>query len=372
MFFHVILTDDCNLCCRYCRGKEFDLLPPGDGLPAIDLSMPSELCYRLEDLYSFLKKDPGSCLIFYGGEPLVRIDMVRKIMDGAPVNRFLIQTNGLLLDELENEYLDRLEAILVSIDGPEEITDLNRGQGTFSRVVENIDKVRRQGFQGEIIARMTVTEGTDIYQAVRYLCSDPACHFSSVHWQIDADFSCNCRQETFKSWISENYIPGIRKLIAEWVLTMEREGYVPRWYPFLQTAEDLLRGESSRLRCGCGYASYTITTDGNICPCPIMVGMKDYYVGHITTADPRNLPVVNLEGACAVCPIYGFCGGRCLYADVTRPWQDEQKQLICSTVHDLKNGIIAALPAISDLISRGTITLQDFAHTRFNGCEIIP
>jgi putative peptide-modifying radical SAM enzyme len=372
MFFHVILTDECNLCCRYCRGKEFEQILSGDDSPAIDLSMPSELSYNLEDLYAFLKKDPRGCITFYGGEPLVRIDLVRKILEGAPVGRFIIQTNGLLLDELETEYLHRLEAILVSIDGPEEITDYNRGKGTFSRAVQNILNVRRRGFQGEIIARITVTERTDIHQAVRYLCSDSPYPFSSIHWQIDADFSSNCRQESFQSWVSENYNPGIRKLIADWVLVMEQEGYVPRWYPFLQTTEDILKGESSRLRCGCGYASYTITTDGHICPCPIMVGMKDYYVGHITTADPLNLPVMGLEGACTGCPIYGFCGGRCLYADVTRPWQGEQKKLICSTVHELRNGIIAALPAISDLIRRGTITLNDFEHTRFNGCEIIP
>jgi sulfatase maturation enzyme AslB (radical SAM superfamily) len=84
------------------------------------------------------------------------------------------------------------------------------------------------------------------------------------------------------------------------------------------------------------------------------------------------LSVVHLEGSCRVCPIYGFCGGRCLYADIIRPWQAEHKKLICSTVHDLKNAIIAVLPAISDLITQGTITMQDFAHTRYNGCEIIP
>jgi putative peptide-modifying radical SAM enzyme len=348
------------------------MLLSGDDSPSVDFFMPAELSYNLDDLYSFLKKDPEVCLTFYGGEPLMRTDLIMEIMDNAPVERFFIQTNGLLLDELENEYLDRLEAILVSIDGPESITDLNRGQGTFSRVMENVLKVRRGGFEGEIIARMTVIEGTDIYEAVHFLLSDPLCQFSSVHWQIDADFSRNCRQESFLSWISDNYRPGIRKLISEWVLTMEREGYVPRLYPFLQTTEDLLRGQSSRLRCGCGYASYTITTDGHICPCPIMTGMKDYYVGHITSADPRQLPVVHLEGRCSVCPIYSFCGGRCLYADITRPWQADEKKLLCSTVHDLRNEIIAVLPAISDLITQGTITLQDFAHTRYNGCEIIP
>jgi uncharacterized protein len=372
MFFHVILTDDCNLCCRYCKGKEFESLVPGDDSLTIDSSLPADLSYDLEDLFSFLKKDPDTCVTFYGGEPLIRIDLVRAIMDNAPVNRFMLQTNGLFLDELGSKYVNRLETILVSIDGPEMVTDQNRGKGTFSRVIENILKIRREGFNGELIARMTVTEGADVNQAVRYLDSNPVCCFSSVHWQIDADFSDNCRIEDFSFWIAETYIPDVRKLIYEWVLIMEREGRVARWYPFLQTTEDLLLHQGTELRCGCGYANYTINTDGHIGPCPVMVGMKDFYIGHISTADPRTLPIVRLSGTCTGCDILDFCGGRCLYADIVRPWKEEQKILICSAVRALQEGIVEALPVISALIREKKISMEDFAHTRFNGCEIIP
>ncbi len=372
MFFHVILTDDCNLCCRYCRGKEFEMLIAGDDFHAIDSSLPAELSCDLKNLYSFLKKDPGGCVTFYGGEPLMRKDLIRTIMDNTPQTRFMIQTNGLLLKELGREYVNRMETILVSIDGPEEITDQNRGKGTFSRVTENIRCIRREGFAGELIARMTVTEGSDVCKAVRYLDSNPICSFHSVHWQIDADFSDNCRLENFATWLADTYMPGIRELISEWVLIMEQEGRVARWYPFLQTAEDLLLGQRSGLRCGCGYANYTINTDGHIGPCPVMVGMKNFYVGHIMTADPRSLPVVEMSGSCTGCDILDFCGGRCLYADITRPWKEEQKTLLCSAVRDLREGLLEVLPAISELIQEGTITREDFVHTRFNGCEIIP
>jgi uncharacterized protein len=372
MFFHVILTDDCNLCCRYCRGREFDALIPRDSFHAIDSSLPAELSYDLKDLYSFLKRDPGACVTFYGGEPLMRMDLIRTIMDKMRGTRFMIQTNGLLLNELGRDYINRMETILVSIDGPEGITDYNRGKGTFSRVTENIRRIRAEGFTGEIIARMTVTEGTDVSQAVRYLDKNPLCSFPSVHWQIDAGFSDACRMDDFAAWLGGTYMPGIRKLVSAWVRIMEQEGRVARWYPFLQTAEDLLLEQRALLRCGCGYANYTINTDGHIGPCPVMVGMRDFYVGHITTADPRTLPVVAVSGTCTDCDILDFCGGRCLYADITRPWKEEQKSLICATVRDLREGIIEAIPAIKEMIRKGTIAREDFAHTRFNGCEIIP
>jgi uncharacterized protein len=372
MFFHVILTDECNLCCRYCKGKEFDAIVAGDESLAIDGSLPAELSYNLEDLFSFLKKDPDACVTFYGGEPLMRMDLVRAIMDNAPVSRFMLQTNGMLLDELGSSHVNRLETILVSIDGPEEITDQNRGKGTFSRVVENIIKIRQEGFTGELIARMTVTPGADIYRAVRYLDSNPLCCFSSVHWQIDADFSDNCKIKDFSCWLEETYIPGVRELISEWVLIMERDGRVTRWYPFLQTTEDLLRQQGTDLRCGCGYANYTINTDGHIGPCPVMVGMKDFYIGHISTTDPGALPVVRLSGSCADCDILDFCGGRCLYANIVRPWKKDQKTIICSAVRALQEGLVEVLPVILALINEKKIRMEDFTHTRFNGCEIIP
>ena len=35
--------------------------------------------------------------------------------------------------------------------------------------MNNLKLIRQRGFSGDLVARMTVTEGTDIYQNVRYL-----------------------------------------------------------------------------------------------------------------------------------------------------------------------------------------------------------
>ena len=50
----------------------------------------------------------------------------------------------------------KFETILVSIDGPEDLTDANRGTGTYGKVIENIHRMVDSGYDGEIIARMTV------------------------------------------------------------------------------------------------------------------------------------------------------------------------------------------------------------------------
>jgi putative peptide-modifying radical SAM enzyme len=372
MFFHLILTDECNLSCRYCRGNESGAFLPADKDCRLDLNLPPELAYDLSDLSAFLLRDPSPCITFYGGEPLIRADRMREIMDHAPHSRFMVQTNGLLLGTVGQEYLNRMETLLVSLDGNEDLTDYHRGKGTFRRVISQVKNILAGGYPGELIARMTVTQQTDILSSVRYLAFNNECPFSSVHWQIDAGFSGNARIRDFRRWLDRSYKPGIRQLIEDWVGIMEEEGRVVRWYPFLQTTEDLLLGRRSRLRCGCGYANYTIMTDGHIGPCPVMAGMSDYYVGHIRTADPLGLQEIGIRGSCADCRIFGFCGGRCLYADAIRPWSPEQKELVCSAVDALHEGLTGVLPRIRRCVKSGSIHIDDFCHTRYNGCEIIP
>ena len=50
----------------------------------------------------------------------------------------------------------------------------------------------------------------------------------------------------------------------------------------------------------------------------------------------------------------------------------EEKAVICSSVRELREGLSSALPAIRRLITSGKIRMEDFSHTRYNGCEIIP
>ena len=376
MYFHLILTDECNLCCRYCRAKAFEVLEESDDETApiidIDPNLPRDLDFDLDLLYKFLQKDPASTLTFYGGEPLMRADLIDRIVRESPVQRFMIQTNGMLLDRLEPEIVNRFSTILVSLDGDEALTDGNRGVGVYQKVIENIRRIQKNGYTGELIARMAVTERTDIAEAVHWLSNNPDYSFSSIHWQLDANFAGDFSRRTFAEWTRISYNPGIRTLVADWVDHMESKGEVMKWYPFLDPMEDLLLGNKSYLRCGSGHANYSIMTDGHIAPCPVMIGMKEYYVGDIRTADPQNLDKIFVGGECTGCEIYDFCGGRCLYSNITKPWNKAERKTVCGTVENLHSALTDSVPRVRALIERDTIIPDDFAHEKFNGCEIIP
>src|SRR4030066_615529 len=188
MFFHVILTTECNLQCRYCFGETLEDFDEDFAGFEVDYSLPKKANYDFALLAKFCSKDPDCVLTFYGGEPLLCIGELKHIMDVMKPKHFMIQTNGLFLDRLEPEYFNRFHTILVSLDGDEELTDYYRGKGTFRKVIGNVKLIVQNGFRGELIARMTVMEQTDIHKQVRWLLDNNEFRFNSVHWQLKAGF----------------------------------------------------------------------------------------------------------------------------------------------------------------------------------------
>jgi uncharacterized protein len=374
MFFHVTLTTECNLQCRYCFGETLDDFDEDFEGIEVDYSLPKKPTYSWDTLADFCGKDPECVVTFYGGEPLLNIDDMTQIMDRVKAKLFMIQTNGLLLDQLPSEYANRLHTILVSVDGDEALTDHYRGKGTYRKVRDNVKLLQRNGFGGELIARMTVMEQTDIEKQVKYLLENNDLPFTSVHWQLNAGFWGNdFPRRNFKGWSENNYTPGVANLARFWVDLMAEEGKVLRLYPLLGIAKSLLHNKPSLLRCGGGWINYSIQTDGFIIPCPTMWGMKKYYLGHISDSNPLGLRKIPTDqDPCIKCNINKLCGGRCLYTNLTRRWSKEAYASVCKTVNGLVDSVKEQLPRISQLISSGKISLNDFDYLEYNGCEIIP
>jgi uncharacterized protein len=376
MFFHLILTSDCNLQCKYCFGESLEDFDYnfGDEID-VDYNLPRKLNYNVELLNNFCGKDSDCVLTFYGGEPLLQADKLREIMNKVKPKHFMIQTNGLLLDKIEPKYVNRFHTILVSIDGEEKLTDYYRGKGTFQKVIDNLKLIKKNGFEGELIARMTVMEQTDIEKQVKWLLNNEKFSFTSIHWQLNAGFWGNdFQRRKFEQWTKTSYIPGVKRLAQFWVDKMEKEGVVLKIYPLLGIAESLLNDEKNCLmRCGGGWINYAIQTNGYIMPCPTMWGMKKYYLGHIKNANPLQLPKILVnQKPCVDCTILKVCGGRCLYTNITKRWNDNAYKKVCYTVKQLIETTEAEIPRIQSLISQKKISLNDFDYLKYNGCEIIP
>ena len=212
MHYHILLTEKCNSECRYCYEKSIEFDNDLDKKFKFDFSSPEKSNIRTSKLKAFIEKDKEAVIIFYGGEPLLEIEKIKEIMDNINVP-FRMQTNGKLLDKFPAVYLNRIEKILISIDGTEERTDFNRSKGTYQKVIDNLKQAIKQGYKGELIARMTISPAfPDIYEQATYLINNKDFPFTSIHWQLDAGFfKFDYNHESFKIFAQE-YNKSISKL----------------------------------------------------------------------------------------------------------------------------------------------------------------
>ncbi|HMB46189.1 MAG TPA: TIGR04084 family radical SAM/SPASM domain-containing protein [Candidatus Methanoperedens sp.] len=361
MHYHIILTKECNLKCNYCGG--------GSDSP------PREIQYSIDDLKNFLSHDEKPVIEFYGGEPLLRIGTMKKIMDRIPA-RFVIQTNGLLLYKLESHYLEKFHYILVSIDGTKDVTDSARGNGVYDSIMDNIKLIRQRGFSGDLVARMTVAQETDIYENVMHLLTEKD-GFDNVHWQLDFEMFWEAWEHTvpgIPEWI-HSYNSGISSLIRWWVSRMVRTGQVVGIVPFIGVMKSLLKDTDSHLRCGSGIDFFTIMPDGRISACPVSIDFDFSVIGSIFEDIPSSLiDKAKVGEPCISCEILRICGGRCLFVNRSQELLRENGyEMICSTVRHLVKELQETLPHIRELIETGVIAGSDFDYPEFNnGCEIIP
>lgn len=140
----VVLTRACNLACPYC----FEAEQPGRR------QMDGETADRFVAFVTdeHLARGRAVHLNFYGGEALLRPDLIRRIagpLREAGDNRFSFSlvTNGTLLTgEMVREFiLLGLRGAKVTLDGPPEVHDRYRpfasGEGSFATIVANLREV---------------------------------------------------------------------------------------------------------------------------------------------------------------------------------------------------------------------------------------
>lgn len=371
MLWFVTLTQECNFKCRYCGSDEnFDIE---------DLSpFPENITYDIKKLEK-LRNEKDLIICFYGGEPLLRIDLVQEIMALLPDARFVLQTNASLLNKLPTENLRRMDTILVSVDGDADVTNLNRGKKAYERAVANAKDARDRGFAGDMIARMTVGDHSDIYRDVNHLLKvehNGKRLFDHVHWQLDVqwDTPAYSSYKDFFGWRDKSYNPGITRLADEFIAAL-RSGTVLGVTPFLGLIWSYLTGERyETVRCSSGWESFNIETNGEITACPIAPEFRS--LGNIATI--QNVEKVHhsekVEEPCDTCEVLGECGGRCLYCNKTQWWDIEGFQEVCVTVkHLLAEVRERIMPVVREEIEAGNMRKEDFHYPPFNNTtEIIP
>jgi len=371
MLWFVTLTQECNLSCTYCGSSENDDIE--------DLSPhPNNIIYDINHL-SKLKEDPNLALCFYGGEPLLKIDLITKIIDIVPHAKFVLQTNATLLNKLPTKELLKMDTILVSVDGDADVTNSNRGKGSYEKAIANARDARDRGFTGDMIARMTVGDHSEIHRDVTHLLG--VIHgdkplFDHVHWQLNVEFDTPAynQYKDFFGWRDNNYNPGITLLINDFIDNLNH-GKILGIVPFQGILWSYLTGEKFKtVRCGSGWNSFNVTTSGDITACPIAPEFTPLDNIEKMQTPKKLLHKIVVDEPCKSCEVLSECGGRCLYCNETQWWGEEGLLEVCVTIkHLLKEIKERVLPVAKMHIDSGKFNLEDFHYPKYNNStEIIP
>ena len=125
-------TSSCNLNCT--------------GGWAADYKKNSHLSYeKLDEILTDAQRIGVLTIIMSGGEPLMRKKDILKLAAKHRKLTFGLFTNGTLIDEEFVKEMVRLGNlnVFVSIEGYREETDMRRGEGTFAKVMEAMDLLKK-------------------------------------------------------------------------------------------------------------------------------------------------------------------------------------------------------------------------------------
>ena len=148
------VTDKCNLKCTYCAYGDFYENYEKRKNINIDINAAFNLLNYFEKLWrsgDILSYNKHVDIAFYGGEPLLNINFIRKIVSYVKnmknINRiftFSMTTNCILLDKYMDFLVDNNFNILISLDGDYKANEYrvnHNGDSVFNIILENVDRL---------------------------------------------------------------------------------------------------------------------------------------------------------------------------------------------------------------------------------------
>ena len=142
------IINKCNLNCSYCYlgEKKNTYMDLETAKKAVDIAI-----HEADKQY-----DRTLMVYFIGGEPLMAFHMIQNIVGYTKkrckemnlICKFSTTINGTLItDEVVDFFAENLFDVKVSLDGPEQVHDLNRKDyarnGSFKKIMDNFSKIKK-------------------------------------------------------------------------------------------------------------------------------------------------------------------------------------------------------------------------------------
>ena len=315
---HVAHT--CNLNCEYCfasQGKyhgERALMSFEVGKRAID----------------FLIENSGSRrnleVDFFGGEPLMNFDVVKKIVEYARSIekkhnknfRFTLTTNGVAINDEVIEFANKeMHNVVLSLDGRKEIHDNLRktitGKGSYDIIVPKFQEFVKKREGKNYYMRGTFTHNNTDF-------TNDIFHMADLGFKELSMEPVVCKPDE-KYALTKDDLPILfeqYEILAKEMLKREKEGNPITFYHYML---DLEHGPCIYKRisgCGSGTEYMAVTPWGDLYPCHQFVGDEKFCLGNIFDG-VKNKELVNefkccnayARPECKDCIAKLYCSGGC-------------------------------------------------------------
>lgn len=320
MFSHLMIvpTLNCPASCSYCFG-------PHEGSPI----MSQEIIEYIVQWQKKLRITTPLEITFHGGEPLLVgnsffSQALPRLTNGLSPRtvRFSLQSNLWLLNDELCDTLHRHNVSLgTSLDGPKQINDAQRGNGSYNKTMAGIRRALTHGINTACICTFTnssVNMHKDIFQF--FLNED--LNFS-VHGSIP---SIHFRESD--KWIlpSQDYGKLLVSLFEIYLQNLDRI----RINTFDSLARSIPAGRGSICTFTDCIGDYlAVDPFGDIYPCQRFVGVPEYKLANVAAlpalSDLQNTPVwrkfgerqERITGECGQCDFFNICLGGCPYNNFT-------------------------------------------------------
>ena len=314
------IAHTCNLNCEYCFASQGKY----HGERAV---MSFEVGKRALD---FLVENSGTRrnleVDFFGGEPLMNFDVVKKLVEYARSIekekgknfRFTLTTNGLLIDDDVIDFANReMSNVVLSLDGRREIHDRYRvdyaGNGSWDRIVPKFQKL------------VEARGGKNYYMRGTFTHANPD-FLEDIKKMLELGFTELSMEPVVcapgdPSELTNEDLPVVLdqyEKLAELMLERDREGKPFTFYHYMI---DLTGGPCIYKRisgCGSGTEYMAVTPWGDLYPCHQFVGeekfkLGDIYNGVTNTAIQDEFAACNVyaRSECRDCWARLYCSGGC-------------------------------------------------------------
>lgn len=309
----------CNLRCEYCFAD-------GGTYNGAAENMSLDVALKAIDMIVSKSANRHNLEVdFFGGEPLLNFDVVKKTVEYARSIekahnknfRFTITTNAMLLnDEIIDFFNKEMYNVVVSIDGRRSVHDCVRktasGKGSFDTAIKNALRFK-QLRKGQYYIRGTYTAlNKDFSNDVLFLNDLGFDQLSIEPVVLPENHRLAIKKEDIEQLKAE-----YDKLAEAYVERRKGE----KWFNFFHFMLDIYNGpcESKRLvGCGAGNDYVAVAPNGNIYPCHQFDGEKDYVIGNVldgsfNTEIPKFFAENNLlkKDKCRNCWAKYYCSGGC-------------------------------------------------------------